>query len=293
MQQSTPEQAKLMMAGVFNRAAATYGQVGPGYFGYFGQRLVEQAGLAPGMRVLDVATGRGAVLFPAAQAVGPAGSVLGIDLAEEMVQATNAEIEQRGVLNARAQVMDADRLTFPEAAFDAITCAFSIFFLSDRDAVLRGFHRLLRPGGRLALSIWGEETRSEVARWRWYDELVKRFGPSSSGSSPLNPGREMDTPEQLAARLKGADFAEVSIQSETKAFPYTTPEDWWQERWSLFFRVALERLSPEALAVLQTEALAHARTMQAQGELITERNAVYVVAKKGADLQNRPFSGTN
>ena len=280
MQQSTPEQAKLMMAGVFNRAAATYGQVGPGYFGYFGQRLVEQAGLAPGMHVLDVGTGRGAVLFPAAQAVGPSGSVLGIDLAEEMVRATNAEIEQRGVLNARAQVMDADHLTFPEAAFDAITCAFSIFFLSDRDAVLSAFRRLLCPGGRLALSIWAEETPTEGARWRWYDDLVKRFLPSSSGSSPLNPGREMDTSEHLAARLTHAGFAEVRVQSETKAFPYITPEDWWQERWSLFFRVALERLSSDALVALQTEALAHARIMQAQGALITERNAVYVVARK-------------
>jgi ubiquinone/menaquinone biosynthesis C-methylase UbiE len=216
MQQSTPEQAKLMMASVFNRVAATYGQVGPGYFGYFGQRLVEQADLAPGMRVLDVGTGRGAVLFPAAQAVGPSGSVLGIDLSEEMVRATNAEIEQRGVLNARAQVMDADDLTFPEAEFDAITCAFSFFFLSDRDTVLSAFRRILRPGGRVALSIWAEETPTEVARWRWYDDLVKRFLPSS----------------------------------------------------------------PEALTALQTAALAHARTMQAQGALITERNAVYVVAKK-------------
>ena len=280
MQILTPESAKRKMAGVFNRAAATYGQVGPGYFAYFGQRLVEQADLTPGMRVLDVGTGRGAVLFPAAQAVSPSGSVLGIDLSEEMVRATNAEIEQRRVLNARAQVMDADHLTFPEAEFDAITCAFSFFFLSDQDAVLSAFHRILRPGGRVALSIWAEETPIEVARWRWYDDLVKRFLQSSSGSSPLNPGREMNTSEQLVARLTHGGFAEVSVQSETKAFAYTTPEDWWQERWSLFFRVALERLSPEALAALQSEALAHAHTMQAQGALLTERNAVYVVARK-------------
>ncbi|MBV9257218.1 MAG: hypothetical protein JO215_04260, partial [Ktedonobacteraceae bacterium] len=162
----------------------------------------------------------------------------------------------------------------------AITCAFSFFFLSDQDAVLSAFHRILRPGGRVALSIWAEETPIEVARWRWYDDLVKRFLQSSSGSSPLNPGREMDAPEQLAARLTHAGFAEVRVQSETKAFAYTTPLEWWQERWSLFFRLALERLSPQALAALQTEALAHARTMQAQGELITERNAVYVVARK-------------
>ncbi len=97
--------------------------------------------------------------------------------------------------------MDADDLMFPEAAFHAITCAFSFLFLSDYDAVLSAFRRLLCPGGHVALSIWAEETPAEVTRWRWYDDLVTRFLPSSSGSSPLNPGREMDTPEQLAARL--------------------------------------------------------------------------------------------
>ena len=77
------------------------------------------------------------------------------------------------------------------------------------------------------MSIWAEETSAEVARWRWYDELVKRFLQSSSGSSPLNPGREMNTPEQLVARLTHANFADVSIQSETKDFAYTTAEEWW------------------------------------------------------------------
>jgi len=281
MHHTTPAQAKVILADIFNRAAPTYGQVGPGYFDYFGQRLVEQAGLAPGMRVLDVGTGRGAVLFSAAKAVGPAGCVTGIDLSAEMVRATNADIERRELLNACAQVMDAEHLIFPEAAFDAITCAFSIFFLSDRDAVLREFHRLLRPRGRLAISIWGAEAETEVARWRWYDELVQRFLPSSVGSSPSNPGREMDTPDQLAARLTAASFVGVSLQSETKAFLYTSPEDWWQERWSLFFRVALERLEPDALTDLQSEALTHTRGMQVRGELLTERNAVYVTARKG------------
>jgi O-methyltransferase/aklanonic acid methyltransferase len=63
------DQDKARLSGIFDRASATYGQVGPGYFAHFGERLVERAGLAPGMRVLDVACGRGAVLFPAAQLV--------------------------------------------------------------------------------------------------------------------------------------------------------------------------------------------------------------------------------
>ncbi len=62
-------------AGVFSRGAATYDRVGPAFFSHFGRRLVELAQIPSGARVLDIATGRGAVLFPAAEAVGPQGQV--------------------------------------------------------------------------------------------------------------------------------------------------------------------------------------------------------------------------
>ena len=68
------------IAGVFNRSAATYDQIGPQIYGYFGQRLVEIADVSPRSRVLDVATGRGAILLPLASEVGPYGKVIGIAL---------------------------------------------------------------------------------------------------------------------------------------------------------------------------------------------------------------------
>jgi hypothetical protein len=67
------------VAAIFDRAAATYDLVGPPFFAHFGRRLVELARLAPGERVLDIATGRGAVLFPASEAVGPSGRVTGTE----------------------------------------------------------------------------------------------------------------------------------------------------------------------------------------------------------------------
>src|SRR5688500_2176491 len=83
-----------------------------------GRRLVEGVGVSAGDAVLDVATGRGAVLFPAAERVGPGGSVVGIDLAVGMVERTRAEIERRGVANASVRQMDAERLDFADGSFD-------------------------------------------------------------------------------------------------------------------------------------------------------------------------------
>src|SRR5262245_26020432 len=92
----------------FNTVAAEY-DAGPGCFAHFGRRLVTAAEIQPGQQVLDVATGRGAVLFPCAEQVGQTGQVVGVDLADEMVRATNEEAARRGI-SARAQVMDAEHL---------------------------------------------------------------------------------------------------------------------------------------------------------------------------------------
>ena len=283
MELTTLEQKKAALAGVFDRASTTYGQVGPGYFAYFGQRLVEYAGLLPGMRVLDVACGRGAVLFPAAQAVGSSGSVTGIDLSEGMAQATMGEIAERKIANVTVQVMDAEHLDFPDAAFDAVTCGFGIFFLPDLNAALTEFRRVLVPGGRLAVSTWSRDISSaERARWSWYDDLVKSYLPptpdtASQPASPTSFAIQMDSPETTIWRFIQVGLRNVSVHTETATFAYTSAEDWWQERWSLFFRTPLERLSPEALAALQADALAHARQMYERKDLFTEMIALFTL----------------
>jgi hypothetical protein len=70
---------KAQTQAVFNRIATEYDVAGPGCFAWFGQRLVDEFGIERGSSVLDVASGRGAVLFPAAERAGPTGSATGIE----------------------------------------------------------------------------------------------------------------------------------------------------------------------------------------------------------------------
>ncbi len=164
---------KAIVGGAFSAAAESYDQV-VGFFAPFGRALVAAADLDRGVKVLDIACGRGACLYPALDAVGPDGSVLGIDLAAGMVEQLNAELTAKGIRNAEARVGDAEDLDLPDGWFDVVTGGFMIFFPPDPPRVLRELRRVLAPGGTLALSIF-----DGPSGFPWMDDIAAElFGPS-------------------------------------------------------------------------------------------------------------------
>jgi ubiquinone/menaquinone biosynthesis C-methylase UbiE len=157
---------KQSIAGLFGRVAAGYDEVG--FFHQMAQRLLTLAGLGQGMRVLDVACGTGAVLVQAARLAGPAGLAAGIDLAEPMAAVAARQLQRLGLGRGAVTVMDAERLGLRAAWFDVVCCASAIYLLGDQAAAVRGWWKVLRPGGTLAISEFGELD----ARWDWKDELL-------------------------------------------------------------------------------------------------------------------------
>lgn len=121
--------------------------------------LLALAAPAPGEAVLDVACGTGVVALAAARAVGPAGRVLGVDLAEAMVLASRQRARALGLEQAAFERMDAEQLQLPDASFDLALCALGLMYVPDPDAALQELHRVLRPGGRAVLVVWGERAR--------------------------------------------------------------------------------------------------------------------------------------
>ncbi len=118
--------------------------------------LLALAAPAPGEAVLDVACGAGVMAVAAARAVGPAGRVLGVDLAGAMVQASQQRARDLGLAHATFERMDAEQLQLPDASFDLVLCALGLMYVPDPDAALLELHRVLRPGGRAVLAVWGE-----------------------------------------------------------------------------------------------------------------------------------------
>ena len=118
--------------------------------------LLEAAALAPGERVLDVACGTGIVSAAAARAVGASGEVLGIDIAEQMVAAAR----QHALPQAQFMRRDGEALDgIADASFDVALCALGLMYMPAPRRALREMARVLRPGGRVALAVWGERAR--------------------------------------------------------------------------------------------------------------------------------------
>ncbi len=233
---------KATIAAVFDRSAQGY--AGIGYFPKLGERLAAQAGLGRGARVLDVACGRGAVLFPAAERIGPEGSVTGIDLSETMVRETAAEIERRELSNASVVTMDAESLRLPDSSIDAVTCAFALFFFPHLERALAEIRRVLVPGGQLAVSTWGADDPD----WEWLTDLRKAYG----ATVPLRT-KALDRADDLRTVLVAAGFSRVQVVTEETEMVYPDGAAFWRMLWSTSGRAGLEALEPPELARFTTE----------------------------------------
>ena len=251
------------IVGVFSRAAATYDRIGPQFFAHFGQRLVERAHLTPGADVLDVAAGRGAVLFAAAQQVGPSGRVWGIDLSADMVRETLADIHRAGWQQVTMQQMDAEQLDFPAAAFDRVLCGLAVWFFPQPHRALHEFFRVLRPGGRVGLTTWADDC--PFLTW-CRKELTASLPPKAPPAAGSPEAPRFDTPARLEVALQQAGFIDIHITMEEADFVYTQDEDWWLSLWSHGMRGRLERLEAPVLAQVKTDMLHKVRVLkQADG----------------------------
>ena len=255
-----PRATKPSIAGLYNRVAGQYDRVGPQTFAVFGRLLVEEACLQAGMRVLDVATGRGAILIPAGGALNGQGQVAGIDLAWQMVHHTRLELAQtHPQLPSALLCMDGEQLGFASAAFDVLLCGFAYFFLDPRQA-LPEWQRVLRPGGLVAISV----AERVDPRWAWYEEQLLAFHeqhdlPLYSGS---RSGRGRIHPTDIAADLRMQKFSRVRVKIHDVDITYPDAETWWQAKWTHGARYPLEHMPPDLLAAFQREVISRASQME-------------------------------
>ncbi len=239
---------KSLIVGMFDRAAPTYDQLGIEYFGPPSRQLVELAGLRPGDRVLDLGSGRGASLLPAAEAVGPEGEVIGVDLAPTMVRSTAEEARRRGFAWVRMTQGDAEHPDFPENSFDVVIAGFIVFFLDDPAAAVARWSRLLRPGGRLVLSTFAELTDADRAMHTAIGEALRPFRPPVEEDDVPGSTDPTRTPEWVTALFTEADLDDVEMIEIVQRSEYETPELFYDFLLSAGGRALVENIPAEQQA---------------------------------------------
>jgi SAM-dependent methyltransferase len=151
-------------------------------FGPYTRRLFEDAGIVPGMKVLDVGSGAGDVALILGDMVGTSGTVIGIDVNAELLETARARAAAAGLLNVAFTVGDAASAAL-DHDFDAVVGRCVLFFIKDRPTVVRRLAEHVRPGGVIAFQEPGNATLRSSALppsplldrvWRWIMELYGR-----------------------------------------------------------------------------------------------------------------------
>ncbi len=266
---------KPMIEELFDGAASQYDRVGPDIFQNWGARLVELLGLSGGERVLDVATGKGAVLIPAAQLVGKYGRVVGVDLSQRMLEEAEDAARQVGLDNFELYKMDAEHLEFRDEIFDAVTCAFSLFFFPALDVALREMRRVLKTGGRFGATIFGTMPPPFDPGWRIFAEQMRAYN-----AAVRVPGKVAYAPEDLQAVLTGASFARVETRLEKCDVVFPDEETWWAFQFTLGNRAALMRMTEETRAKFKAEYLEKMRPLLREDGLHLGVSVIYAVASR-------------
>ncbi len=252
---------------VFDRGAATYGQQ-VRFFDYFAKQLVAQIPLSKEAHVLDIATGRGAVLKHVASRIGSYGKMVGIDISQNMVTETTKELAEL-IPNAQFLCMDAEQVVFADNSFDAIFCGFGIFFFPNLAKALAEYMRVLKPGGYVAFSTWNTYHPCQTIFTEEYNKLHQDTHPLPHL-----------TYEELIKQLTTAGFNNIKTIHDQIDYVYPSIDAWLTSLWSHFTRSRLEQLSPIQLTRLNQALHTRMASLLQPDGLHDIKTAIYTIATK-------------
>lgn len=254
-----PSEESQRVAAVFDRVADTYDAVGVPWFTPIAERLVAEIAPTEGERALDIGCGRGAALWPLADAVGPTGRVDAFDLAPRMVEATRADARSRGLDHVTVHVADATDPQLDAGTYDLAVAALVLFLLPEPLTALRRWRDLLVPGGRLGASSFGALTPEWVAL---YDIFTPFLPPEMLDARQSKVRGLFSSDASVEGLFTDAGLTGVRTAGFEMATTFDDIEHW--HRWSTSHgqRVLWDNVPDESRAAVverAAEALAPAR----------------------------------
>lgn len=181
----------------------------PPLFAPYAEDLIKRVELKEGEKVLDVATGTGIVARKAAAVVGEKGAVTGLDINPGML-AVAKEADAPDAPTIEWVEGDAQKLPFKDGTFDVVFCQQALQFIPDRAKAIKEMHRVLKPGGRIAVSIWrapGENPYGEQ-----FAKVVSAEVSPEAGKETTSPFG-WDNQEELTKLMTDAGFKDPKVEA--------------------------------------------------------------------------------
>ena len=190
------------------------------------RRMLEVTAPRPGERVLELACGAGGLGLATAELVAPHGEVVVSDVAAEMTAIAAQRAAERGIANVRTAVLDLERIDQPDGSYDVVLCREGLMFAPDPARATDEIARVLRPGGRVAVTVWGPRDANP-----WLS-IVFAAASARLGRPVPPPGIPgpfaLEDGSRLAALFEAAGLADVAVDEVEVPMQAGSFEEWWQ-----------------------------------------------------------------
>lgn len=257
----------------YNSAADAFDAAPLAFWDRYGTRTVDRLRLRRGAHVLDACCGTGASALPAARAVGATGSVVAVDLADDLLALGRAKARAAELEHVDFRRGDMTALGFSDASFDAVVCVFGIFFVPDMEAAVAELWRMVRPGGQLAITTWGPDMFEPG--YELFRAAVRRVRPDLVAA--FHPWSRITTPQAVRELFAAARVPNVDVVAEAGHQPLHAREDFWTIARGSGLRWTIDRLGVEAARGVQAETLA---ALESRCVAHISTNVIYAVARR-------------
>jgi len=246
---------------------------------FLNHRLVADARLRFGMRLLDLGSGTGYPALLGAQTVGPSGSVIGLDLAEQMLGVARRKATTLGLANVTFRTGDVTALPFDANSFDAVTSRFCLMFLPEIPKATAEIARVLRPGSWVAAAVWSvpEKNPSIGLSMEAIKSVVELPTPD-----PTAPGIfRLAKPGDLAGMLQQNGLVDVTDQEFLAEWSYVSADEYYTSLMEIAAPIQnfMAKLSAPQIQEVR-RLITQAATQYQRGNRITFPLAIRMVAAR-------------
>lgn len=267
------KKAKEKAAATYDAAADHFDDEPLSFWDLISKRTVSNLNLQAGAKVLDVGCGTGASALPAARTAGKNGFVVGVDLASRLLERARAKALAAGLDNVEFRRADMTALEYPNGSFDAVVSVISIFFVPDMEGLVRELWRMVRRGGKPAVTTWGPRI-FEPAYSRWLIAIGKERPDLVTAFNPWDRITDVVSVRKL---LQDGGVRNAEVIPEESVQPLRSADDWWTIALGSGLRWTIDQMGPEAAT----------RVKQDNVDWLTENkidrvetNAIYAIGTK-------------